>query len=175
MTITNGQITEFEITPEMKELIIAEAERYHSEPHQLMRIMIQIQRIAHNSFPREVAVIVSRVTGLTEAALYSFVSFYSMISEAPRGKFVVRMCQSAPCHVTGARDVMDAICKTLDIQPGETTPDGMFTLEYCQCLGMCERSPAIMVNSKVYSDLTPGKASELMEKYIRGEIAQDAH
>lgn len=175
MKVQNGHITEIEITKEMEEQIIAEAERYHSEPHQLMRIMIRIQRIAHNSFPREVAVIVSRVTGLTEAALYSYVSFYSMISAEPHGVFTVRMCKSAPCHIMGAKDVMEAICKTLNIRPGETTPDGMFTIEYCQCLGMCERSPAIMINSKIYSDLTPGKASEIIEKYIRGEVAQDAH
>lgn len=170
MKVRNQNERAFVLSPEMEERIIAEAQRYKSEPHQLMRILLRIQRIAYNSFPREVAVIVSQVTGIDVATLYSYTSFYAMIADAPRGKLIVRMCESAPCHISGARDVMEAIEKALGIAPGETTPDGMFTLEYCQCLGMCERSPAIMVNGKVYTDLTPGKATDLMEQYMRGEI-----
>lgn len=161
----------FVLADDVCEQITAEARRYKAEPWQLMRILLRIQNLCENSFPREVAVVVSRETGIDLATLYSYTSFYAMISDAPRGKYVVRMCESAPCHITGARDVMDAIEYTLKIKPGETTPDGLFTLEYCQCLGMCEKSPAIMVNDQVYSSLTPGKARDLMEKYIRGEIS----
>ena len=170
MKVQNGKITDFVITKAMEDKIVAEAKRYQKEPHQLMRILLRIQRISYNSFPREVCTIVSRETGLSEAALYSYISFYSMISETPRGKYVVRMCESAPCHIMGARDVMNAVEKTLGIKAGETSPNGIFTIEYCQCLGLCEKSPAIMVNGKVYSDLTPGSATRLMEQYIRGEI-----
>ena len=163
------QNVEWEITHEMEQQIIATATRYHSEPHQLMRILLDIQKITHNSFPRKVAVIVSRETGLTEAALYSFISYYAMFSPIERGKYVVRMCESAPCHVSGAKAVMEAISKTLGIQPGETGSDGRFTLEYCQCLGMCVYAPAILVNDKIYKDLTPGRAATLMEDYVRGD------
>ena len=163
------QDVEWVITPEMEQEIIATARRYHKEPHQLMRILLDIQKIAHNSFPRGVAVIVSRETGLTEAALYSFISYYAMFSPFERGKYVVRMCESAPCHVCGAKAVMEAISKTLGIAPGETSSDNRFTLEYCQCLGMCVNSPAILVNDRIYKDLTPGRAATLMEDYIRGD------
>ena len=159
----------WEITQEMEQDILAAAGRYHSEPHQLMRILLDIQKIAHNSFPREVAVIVSRETGLSEAALYSYISYYAMFSPIERGKYVIRMCESAPCHVRGAKAVMEAISKTLGIGPGETSDDNRFTLEYCQCLGMCVNSPAILVNDKIYKDLTPGRAATLMEDYMRGD------
>jgi len=159
------------ITPQMEPAIIETAERYHREPQNLMRILLDVQRIAFNSFPREAAVIVSRVTGLTEASLYSYISFYAMFSPVPRGDYVVRMCKSAPCHVTGAGAVMESISKTLGIKPGETTKDGRFTLEFCQCLGLCEFSPAILINGKVYKDLTPGRAATLMEDYMRGDIS----
>ena len=159
------------ITPQMEQAIIETAERYHREPQNLMRILLDVQRIAFNSFPREAAVIVSRVTGLTEASLYSYISFYAMFSPVPRGDYVVRMCKSAPCHVTGAGAVMESISKTLGIKPGETTKDGRFTLEFCQCLGLCEFSPAILINGKVYKDLTPGRAATLMEDYMRGDIS----
>lgn len=161
----------FVLTQQTQEQIVAEAARYKNEPWQLMRILLSIQNICENSFPRDVAVIVSGETGIDVATLYSYTSFYAMISDAPRGKYVVRMCESAPCHITGARDVMDAIEYSLKIKAGETTPDGLFTLEYCQCLGMCEKSPAIMINDKVYADLTPGKASDLIEQYIKGGIS----
>lgn len=159
-----------DITPEMERDIIAVAKKFHEKPHQLMRILLDIQKIAYNSFPREVAVIVSRETGLSEASLYSYISYYAMFSPEQRGKYVIRMCESAPCHVRGAQAVMDAIEKTLGIAPGQTSSDGRFTLEYCQCLGMCEKSPCILVNDRVYSDLTPGRAATLMEDYMRGDV-----
>ena len=157
------------ITNERERDILSAAKRYHAEPHQLMRILLDIQKIAHNSFPREVAVLVSRETGLTEAALYSYISYYAMFSPVERGKYVIRMCESAPCHVRGAKAVMEAISKTLGISPGETSEDNRFTLEYCQCLGMCVHSPAILVNDKLYKDLTPGRAATLIEDYMRGD------
>jgi len=159
-----------ELTPQLEKQITAIAERYREEPHQLMRILLDIQKVASNAIPREVAVVVSRVTGIPEAELYSFISFYAMISPKARGKYVIRMCESAPCHVTGAVAVMEAITKTLGLSPGETSADGRFTLEYCQCLGVCESSPAILVNDVVYKDLTPGRAATLMEDYMRGDV-----
>ena len=164
-------ITQTEITPKLEKQIIAIAERYHKEPHQLMRILLDIQKVASNAIPREVAVVVSRVTGIPESQLYGFISFYAMISPIQRGKYVIRMCESAPCHVTGAVAVMDAIVKTLGLQPGETSADGRFTLEYCQCLGVCESSPAILVNDIIYKNLTPGRAATLMEDYMRGDVS----
>jgi NADH:ubiquinone oxidoreductase subunit E len=158
------------LTPQLEQQIVAIAERYHKEPHQLMRILLDIQKAASNSITREVAVVISRVTGIPEAKLYDFISFYAMISPRPRGKNVIYMCESAPCHVTGAAAVMESITKTLGIQPGETSTDGRFCLEYCQCLGVCESSPAIMVNDTVYKNLTPGRAATLMEDYMRGDV-----
>ncbi len=142
---------------------------YHSKPHKLMEILFDIQDICSNTLPREVAVIVSEVTNIPVAKIYDYISFYSMFSPVPRGKYVVRMCKSAPCHVCGAVAVMESISRTLGINPGESTEDGKFTLEYCQCLGICEHSPAIMVNDKVYKDLTPGRAATLMEDYMKGD------
>ena len=155
---------------QLEEQILALAQRYHKEPHQLMRILLDIQKLTSNAIPQEAAAIICRETGIPEAKLYSFISFYAMISPQPRGKYVIRICESAPCHVTGARAVMESIVRTLGIQVGETSADGRFTLEYCQCLGVCESSPAILVNETVYTNLTPGRAAALMEDYMRGEV-----
>lgn len=160
----------FRLTQKVEHRIRRLAARYKSHPEQLMRILLDIQDAASNAFPRQVATIVSQETGIPEAKLYSFISFYARFSPEPRGQYVVRMCRSAPCHVCGAKQVMEAIARTLGIGPGETTPDGKFTLEYCQCLGVCESAPAIMVNDKVYRNLTPGRAATLMEDYQRGDV-----
>ncbi len=159
-----------DFAPEQVSRIREIAGRYHREPHQLMRILLEIQSLTDNAITRDTAVVVSEETGIPEAKLFSFISFYEMFSAEPRGKYVVRMCKSAPCHVTGAVAVMEAICRTLGIQPGETSDDGQFTLEYCECLGVCEESPAILVNDKLYKNLTPGRAATLMEDYMRGDV-----
>jgi len=164
-------LTQSELTPQLEKQIVAIAERYHKEPHQLMRILLDIQKVASNAITREVAVVVSRVTGIPESQLYGFISFYAMISPHSRGQYVIRMCESAPCHVTGAVAVMESITKTLGIQPGETSKDGRFTLEFCQCLGVCESSPAILINDMIYKNLTPGRAATLMEDYMRGDVS----
>ena len=159
------------LTPEKKAEIRSIASGYHKQPDQLMKILLDIQSISSNSFPKEVATVVSEETGIPVSKLYGYTSFYAMFSPKPRGQYVVRMCESAPCHVCRAKDVMDAISKVLGIVPGQTSQDGKFTLEYCECLGLCEKAPAIMVNDKVYSDLTPGRVTTLMEDYMKGEIS----
>lgn len=160
----------FVLTPEKKAEIKSIASRFRKQPDQLMKVLLEVQDVSSNAFPREVAVIVSEETGIPVGKLYGYTSFYSMFSPEPRGQYVVRMCESAPCQVCRAKDVMDAISKVLGIHPGETSKDGKFTLEYCQCLGLCEKAPAIMVNDKVYSDLTPGRVTTLMEDYMKGAM-----
>lgn len=150
--------------------VAAIAARYKNEPDQLMRIVLDIQKICGNSVPREAATVISSVTGIPEADIYSYVTFYAMLSEKPRGKYVVRMCKSAPCHIVGAKEVAAAISRCLGIEAGQTTADGMFTLEYCECIGLCDTSPAIMVNDSVYTNLTPQSAVALMEAYKRGGV-----
>lgn len=150
--------------------VAAIAARYKNEPDQLMRIMLDVQNICGNCVPREAATVISSVTGIPEADIYSYVTFYAMLSDKPRGKYVVRMCKSAPCHIVGAAEVAAAISNCLGIKAGETTADGMFTLEYCECIGLCDTSPALMVNESVYTNLTPQSAVALMEAYKRGGV-----
>lgn len=151
--------------------VAAIAARYKNEPDQLMRILLDVQKICGNHVPREAAVIVSDVTGIPEAQLCSYLSFYAMFSDKPRGKYVVRMCKSAPCHIVGAAEVANAISDFLGIRTGETTADGLFTLEFCECIGLCDTSPAIMVNDSVYTNLTPQSAVALIQAYQRGGVS----
>lgn len=150
--------------------IAAIAARYKNEPDQMMRILFDVQKICGNAVPREAAAVISSVTGVPEAQIYGFISFYAMLSDKPRGKYVIRMCKSAPCHIVGASEVADAIANYLGIKVGETTSDGLFTLEFCECIGLCDTSPAIMVNESVYTSLTPQSAVALIQAYKNGGV-----
>ena len=146
------------------------AQKYKYDPAQLMRILLQIQAISANAIPPEVAAVISRVTDIPVSKLYGYITFYSMLGAKPRGKYIIRMCKSAPCYICGSQSVSDAISAALSIKPGETTADNLFSLEYCECIGLCDVSPAIMINDKVYGDLTPEKATEIIGRYKKGEV-----
>lgn len=72
--------------------------------------------------------------------------------------------------VRGAREVWKAVEDQLGISMGETTPDGRFTLEYCPCLGLCDSSPALMINDRAYGNLNPQSARDLIKRYIREDV-----
>ena len=108
--------------------------------------------------------------GIAQTHVYGFITFYAMLSVKPHGKYIVRMCKSAPCHVRGAQEIVLALEDQLNIKMGETTEDGRFTLEYCPCLGICDVSPAIMINDKTYGDLTPDSVREIIKRYIREDV-----
>lgn len=118
----------------------------------------------------DVVNVIAREMDLDVSTVYSFITFYAMLSTRPHGKFTVRICKSAPCHVNGAAAVVRAIEDYLGIKMGETTEDGRFTIEYCPCLGLCDIAPAIMINRKVYGNLTPESVRDVLKAYMRGDI-----
>ncbi|HHF53118.1 MAG TPA: NADH-quinone oxidoreductase subunit NuoE [candidate division WOR-3 bacterium] len=102
---------------------------------------------------------------------YSYVhgvaTFYSMFSLKPRGKYIIRVCESPACHLMGSSSVIYELAKLLGIGIGETTPDGLFTLELSSCLGVCGVAPAVMINDEVYGNLTPEKIRQIIEEKRR--------
>lgn len=101
--------------------------------------------------------------GLTVADVVSTASFYSMFSLVPRGRHVIRVCESPPCYVMGEEDVLTAIREKLDIELGETTGDGCFTLETTSCLGACGVAPVMMVDDEIYGNLNRAKVCEILD------------
>jgi len=104
---------------------------------------------------------------VTFSFVYSVASFYTMYSFKPRGKYVVRVCKSPPCHLMGASSIVQELKKVLGINFGETTKDRLFTLEYSSCLGVCGVAPAIMINEEVFGNLTPQRIIEIIEQKRR--------
>ena len=102
--------------------------------------------------------------GLPVADVYSMATFYSLYRTKPAGRYVLQVCAGLSCHlVGGAERLVDYLQRKLGIAVGETTYDGMFTLETVQCLASCGTSPAMRVNDALYENMTPEKVDELLE------------
>ncbi len=97
--------------------------------------------------------------------VYGVATFYSFLSTKPQGSNVIRICKSVPCFLNDSKTVIQHIEEELGIKPGETTEDRRFSFELTNCIGACDRAPAMMVNSDVYGDLTPEKISRILGEY----------
>ena len=95
--------------------------------------------------------------------VYGVVSFYSFLSEKRQGKFIIRLCRTITCDMAGKDGVARQLENDLGIHFGETTSDGMFTLEWANCLGMCDQGPAMLVNDDVHTQVTPDKVDDIIE------------
>jgi NADH-quinone oxidoreductase subunit E len=105
---------------------------------------------------------------LPVSEVYSMASFYTLYRTAPTGRYVLQVCEGLSCHlVGGAERLVDYLRKKLGVEVGETTQDGLFTLQTVQCLASCGTSPAIRVNDALYEDMTAEKVDELLET-LRG-------
>lgn len=135
----------------------------------LLPTLHAVQDICGNWLPYEALQLVSQQLDLPYGYLYGVLSFYSMFSTQPRGKFIIRMCESPPCHINGADNILESLCAELGVKPGETTADGLFTLEHTACLGVCEISPAMQINEVVFGNLTTPRVQEIIGEYRAGK------
>jgi len=94
--------------------------------------------------------------------VYGVGSFYSFLSTKPLGKNVIRICKSLPCYLKNYQTILETVESELGIQLGETTKDGKFSLELTNCIGACDQAPAMMINDKLYVDLTPKKITNIL-------------
>jgi NADH-quinone oxidoreductase subunit E len=107
--------------------------------------------------------------GLAYSFVYGVATFYSMYSLKPRGRNLIRVCQSPPCHLLGSSTISRELIKLLNIGFGETTADKLFTLEMTSCLGVCGVAPAMMVNDRVYGNLTAERIAGIIEDFRSGK------
>ncbi len=144
-------------------------ERYSDEKTPLMMILSDIQK-EYGYIPLEVQELVSEKTGISVAEIYGVVTFYSFFSLMPKGKYVIGCCLGTACYVKGAQQVIDKFSELLKIKPGETSEDGLFTLDALRCIGACGIAPAVSINGKVYPKLTVDAVPKIIEEYRSGEV-----
>ena len=138
--------------------------RYKDERTPLMMILSDIQN-EYGYIPLDVQELVSEKTGIPVAEIYGVVTFYSFFSLKPKGKFVVGVCLGTACYVKGSQQVLDKFSEILNIKPGETSEDGLFTLDALRCIGACGIAPAITINGKVYPKVAVNQVPGIVEEY----------
>lgn len=116
----------------------------------------------------EAVTAISEYLNIPPNHIYGVLTFYTMYSTKPRGKNIIRLCESPPCYIKGSENILRKLKVALGVETGGTTRDGQFTLELCACLGVCGNAPVMMVNNDVYGDLTEEKVEEILEKVRRG-------
>jgi NADH-quinone oxidoreductase subunit E/NADP-reducing hydrogenase subunit HndA len=147
-----------------KKQIIEIISRYKDEKTPLMMILSDIQK-EFGYIPLEVQELVSEETGVPVAEIYGVVTFYSFFSLNPKGKYVIGVCLGTACYVKGAQQVIDKFSEILKIKAGETTEDGLFTLEALRCIGACGIAPALTINGKVYPKVAVADVAKIVEEY----------
>jgi len=129
----------------------------------LIPILQEIQKKHHyiSEFAQQE---VARLLDIHPVEVYSVISFYAFLSSEPKGRNIVRLCQTITCDLAGKYSVAKAIERELGIAFGETTKDNRISLEYTNCVGMCDQGPAMLINDKVYTRLSPEKAVEIINE-----------
>jgi len=108
---------------------------------------------------------ISKELDIPVSDIYGVATFYSQFTLKPKGKFKIGVCMGTACYVKGSQAILDELAKELDMKVGDTTDDGLFTLEATSCLGACGLAPIIMINDDVYGRLKPEDIKEIVAKY----------
>lgn len=138
--------------------------RYKNEPSPLMLILADVQK-EYGYIPLEVQEIISNETNIPVSDIYGVVTFYSFFSLKPKGRYVIGVCIGTACYVKGGQNVLDKFSELLKIKPGQTTEDGLFTLDGLRCIGACGIAPAISINGRVYPKVKLSDISKIIEDY----------
>ena len=153
--------------------IVEICNRYKDEKTPLMMILSDIQN-EYGYIPLEVQEVVSRETGISVAEIYGVVTFYSFFSLKPKGKYVIGCCLGTACYVKGAQQVIDKFSELLGVGPGQTTEDGLFTIDALRCIGACGIAPAVSINGKVYPKVTVSQVHDIVASYQDAEKEANA-
>lgn len=139
-------------------------EKYGRDKRNLIPLLHELQdKIGYLS--PEVMEDVADALETTVSQVHGVATFYSLFYTKPHGKYIVRLCDSPPCHIEGSSGIRETISAVLGVNPGETTGDGNFTFEVVSCMGLCGVAPAIMVNDDVYGNLTAEMIPGILAKY----------
>lgn len=147
--------------PDFSELD-AVLEKYKKVPGSLITILQKAQDI-YGYLSKEVINHISTETGIKPAKIYGVATFYTQFRMKPVGKYLIMLCQGTACHVNGSKMIEEAICDELSIKEGETTEDGLFTLNNVACLGCCSLSPVMMINGETYGKLTKDSVRQILQ------------
>ncbi len=145
-----------------------------SQPHQLVEVLQDVQE-TRGYISKDDMKTVAKELGVPLMEVYRVANFYKAFSLKPRGKNVITVCTGTACHVRGSDLLIDQIRGQLKVEPGDTTKDGLFTVECVNCLGACALAPVVVHNGSYTGHMTPGRLRKSIDKAGgKGKGASDA-
>lgn len=144
---------------------VHEAVKHHGATRdELIPVLTDVNRKV-GYLPADALDEISRLMHVPKSQIFSVATFYRMLSTEKLGRHVIQFCESAPCHVVGGRQVWETLQDTLALEPGQTSPDGKWTLVTVSCLGVCGVGPVIVIDDEIYGNVTPAQVSEILAHY----------
>jgi NADH-quinone oxidoreductase subunit E/NADP-reducing hydrogenase subunit HndA len=153
-----------DFTAEQWAAVDAIVKQYKGKPGSLIPVLEEVQETI-GYLPKPVLQRVALGLKVPFSEVYGVVTFYSFFTMAPKGKHTVRCCLGTACSVRGGKKLLDTLTETLNVQPGETTPDRRFSLETVRCLGACGLAPVVVVDEDTHRQMKPSKISGVLEAY----------
>jgi NADP-reducing hydrogenase subunit HndA len=151
-------------TPEQKEQLLQVINDKRNDPGALMPILQKAQEI-YGYLPIEVQTMIAQEMDIPLEKVYGVSTFYSQFSLNPKGRHQISVCLGTACYVKGSGVILDELQKILGIENGECTPDGMFSLDACRCVGACGLAPVMLVDDDVYGRMNPNEIEKILAKY----------
>jgi NADH:ubiquinone oxidoreductase subunit E len=137
-------------------------ENYRSKPGALIPVLHEVQKVI-GYLPRWSQEMIGEGLGVPVSEVSSIVSFYSLFSEYPKGKYCIGVCKGTACYVRNAGKIVEKLEEILNIEAGQTTPDGKFSLEILRCLGACGLGPVMTINEEVYTRVKPDQVPYILQ------------
>ena len=153
----------FKGTPAQEEKLKAVIEQNKALPGALLPVLHEAQEI-YGYLPIEVQQMVADGLGISLSEVYGVATFYSRFSLTPKGKHQINVCLGTACYVKGSDKILEEVEKKLGIKSGECTPDGLFSIDSCRCVGACGLAPVMMIGEEVYGKLTPKEVGKILDK-----------
>lgn len=151
------------------EKVEAIIDKYGRQRSNLLPILTESQDLIEQHYiPEELAEFIACSMCLPTSQVYEVITFYAVLSEKPRGKHIVQVCDSTVCRLNKNVSLVKLLEEKLDVEMGTTRSDGQVTLEFTPCFGACDISPAIRIDSKVFGNLTEEKLLEIIRENIGG-------
>lgn len=145
--------------------------KYKNTRGALIPVLHEAQDV-YGYLPMSVQKRIAEGLNVSLAEVYGVVTFYTQFSLNPKGKYKINVCLGTACYVKGSGKILEKIVEILKIKSGECTPDGLFSLDACRCVGACGLAPVIMINEEVYGRLTPDDIPNILQKYFDEEEAK---
>jgi NADH:ubiquinone oxidoreductase subunit E/NAD-dependent dihydropyrimidine dehydrogenase PreA subunit len=151
---------------EREGLAIAEGQKGPADaPRKRLLEILKAEQSKARSVSPEVISGIAQNLNIGVSEVYGVATFYSFLSTRPLGRNVIRICKSLPCYLKNAPMIIESVRNAIGIGPGETTPDGRFSFELTNCIGACDRAPAMLVNHDVHGNLAPDRIPEVLKSY----------